>query len=339
MENDDFLIKATPEVKPEDCDIVVVSSWWFHWERITPPGVRKRPFPQAIMVPKSQRRYKTIYLDHSDGYLSPGFGPDFECFDLILRTKFNRRAYQRPNMKPWVDALQQRMITYTADAPAFKDRKPAIFVSYNASHAHPHGTRTWAINYLHPKLAGVLEVYHPPHVDVQEGPSEPLERMFWDQTNGRHSAAYFERLKSCQACSAFCGEIMPSFPHSPRNYFIGGNRARLRALPTRLLSYLDPRPPRIFSFDSFRFWETMAAGTVVFHVDLDLYGAAYPVQPKNWKHYIGVDMRDVDATIRRIKDRPEHLEEIAAAGREWALKFYSPKAVAQRFLETAEMIR
>jgi hypothetical protein len=338
LKEGDYLIKATPGVKPEDCDVVVVSTWWFHWQRFGFPGVGRRPIPNAVLVPKAKRRYKTVCLDHNDGYLTPGFDPAFSCFDLILRTKFNRRAYHPANMKPWVDALQNRIINYTANAPDFRKRKPAIFVSYNASHNSPHGTRTWALQELHPKLNGILETFQPPHVDIKEPPEDPIEKLFWEQTNGRHSATYFERLKSCQACSAFCGEIMPVLPYFPKDHFIGGNRARLRRMPTQILSYLKPGVPRIFSFDSFRFWETMAAGTVVFHVDLDLYGAVYPVQPQNWKHYIGVNMRDVDATVRRIKEYPNCLERIAAEGRKWALENYSPKAVARRFLNEVENI-
>ncbi|WP_347237749.1 glycosyltransferase [Sphaerospermopsis sp. FACHB-1194] len=90
----------------------------------------------------------------------------------------------------------------------------------------------------------------------------------------------------------------------------------------------------IVQWDSWRFWESLAAGCVTFHLDFDKYGLDIPVMPENWRHYIGIDLDNVPAAIDRIVDEPEILEKIALEGRRWAIENYSPVPTALRFLET-----
>jgi hypothetical protein len=89
----------------------------------------------------------------------------------------------------------------------------------------------------------------------------------------------------------------------------------------------------IVQWDSWRFWESLAAGCVTFHLDFEKYGIDLPVMPENWRHYIGIDLDNVQATIDRITANPEILEYIAQEGRSWAIKNYSPVPTALRFLE------
>jgi hypothetical protein len=328
----DFLFKESPAVAPEDCDLLVFPYRWFHWFNMADKQVRSRPMPPEVKVPRSNRRYRTVCLDDNDGYETVSWKPEFRHFDLILRTKYNHRTFNPPNLRPWAIGLHNRFLSATAGAPAFEDRKRVIYSNFNASHPYPHTSRTLAMNELHPRLAGLLDTFQPPHANINEAPADDNERFLWEQTNGRHAQAYYDRLKTSRACSAFCGEIVPAMPRSPQNYFIGGNRARLKVLPYRLLDKIDPRPSRIISWDSFRFWETLAAGTVAFHVDLALHGVSLPVMPENWRHYVGVDFRDIDSAVRRLKASPALLEDISEQGREWAIEHYSPRAVAERFL-------
>lgn len=329
----DYLFRASPEVDPRECDLLVVPYRWFRWFRIGDPVIRSRPMPPEILVPKSRRRYRTVYLDDNDGYNTPALRPEFRHFDLVLRTKFNRRTWNPPNFRPWAIGLERRVIEATRDAPPFRQRRPAIYVNYNASHPYMHSSRRRAMDELHPRLRGVLETYQPPFADLDAPPTDPQERLWWEQTNKRHSPEYYRRLKSCQACSAFCGELVPPMPWSPKIFEIGGNKAEIQKAFWRLLGKADPRPERIVSWDSFRFWETLAAGAVAFHVDLALHGVELPVMPQNWKHYIGVDFRNLDRDIRRIRESPNLLEDIAQEGKKWAFENYSPKKVAERFIK------
>lgn len=87
-------------------------------------------------------------------------------------------------------------------------------------------------------------------------------------------------------------------------------------------------------WDSWRFWESLAAGCATFHVDFDKYGIQLPLMPENWRHYIGIDLDNINATVDMIADDPEILERISTEGRRWAIDNYGPVPTALRFLET-----
>ncbi len=103
-----------------------------------------------------------------------------------------------------------------------------------------------------------------------------------------------------------------------------------------LITKLRLKTGTVIQFDSWRFWESLLAGCVTLHVDLEKYGAVFPVMPENWKHYIGIDLDDIEGSLVRIKENLPRFSEISRAGREWALANYNPKIVAERFLEIIE---
>ena len=81
----------------------------------------------------------------------------------------------------------------------------------------------------------------------------------------------------------------------------------------------------------------MGVYALAFNIDLERYGVVLPVMPENWKHYIGVNMENVDETIKRLRADEGCLERVAAAGREWAMENYSPKKAATRILHAVEL--
>lgn len=331
----DFLFRASPDVAPEDCDVVVFPSGWFHWWRVGDPQVTRHPFPDFIK--RSGRSFRAVMIDSLDGHRTVAWEDDFRHFDLILRCKLNTRAWYPSNLRPWALGLSNRMLAATANRLPFAERRQAIFVSYNASHPYPHGSRSAAIERLHPALSETLPVWQPPFADIGIAPTDPLEALMWRQTTGRHSPEYYRRLGSVTTCSAFCGELLPPMPfREPNLLLVGGNRAKLRRLFYETLAHFDPRPQRIVSCDSFRFWETLGAETVAFNVDLERYGVQLPAMPENQRHYLGVDFNHLDDTIDLLHSDPGCLQRIAKAGRAWALEHYSPKAVAARFLRELE---
>jgi triacylglycerol esterase/lipase EstA (alpha/beta hydrolase family) len=100
----------------------------------------------------------------------------------------------------------------------------------------------------------------------------------------------------------------------------------------RAAALLDRRPPRLIQWDSWRFWEGLAAGCLVFNFDLPLYGVELPVMPENFVHYVGVRTDNIPEVLARLEADPGLPERIAARGRTWALEHYSPVALARRFL-------
>lgn len=329
-EPDDYLFRKTPEVAPDDCDVVVLPYTWYNWIMLRPTRTLRRKTPEGLF--HRGRRYRTVYMDTNDGLRTVSWEPSFRQFDLILRSKFQRRAWSPSNLRPWVLGISNRIMRMTEGAPAFGARRRTLLVNFGASHAYPHGVRIRAHERFDPRIGRVLEL-DPTRDDLTVAPEDPYDRLMWDQTNHRHCRSYYERLKASQAVSCFCGDLLPPMPWGdPGAMLFGGNRARLMRAFYGALGVVDPRPERVSGWDSFRFWEAMCAGCATFNLDLERYGALLPVMPQKGVHYFGVDLSKPGEVIQQLADDPGRLESVAAAGRAWALAEYSPAATARRFL-------
>jgi hypothetical protein len=329
----DYLFRSTPGVRPDDCDIVVLPYTWFNWVLLGAPRPIRREVPEGLF--KERRTYRTVYMDTNDGLRTVSWEPAFRQFDLILRTKYCRRAWSPGNLRPWVMGLSNRILRMTAGAPAFPDRSRKLLVNFGASHGFPHGARLRSHEKFEPAARRILEI-DATRDDLSVPPADPYDRLMWEQTNHRHSRAYYERLKRSQGVSCFCGELIPPMPwRDPSELLVGGNKAKLKRAFFELLGRVDPRPERIVQWDSWRFWESLAAGCAVFNLDLERYGALLPVMPEKGRHYFGVDLDDPDPVIDAIAADPGSLGRVAAAGRAWAVAHYSPPAMARRFLAEA----
>lgn len=328
-EPDSWLLRHDPKVRPADCDIVVVTYIWARWIDSS-FMVREQPLPAGLFA--SDHRYRTAYLDLDDGYQTPSWRPEFRAFDAVFRAKYNRRCYHPANHRPWVLGLNTRMIEMTANAPAWETRRREVLVNFGASHPYVHGARALAGP---PFLAAVPEAFsvNDRRDDLRIPPADPYDRLMWEQTQHRHSRDYYERLKAAQAVVAFCGELIPAAPFEP-SYLVGGGRAKLSRALHDILGRLDPRPPRLIQWDSWRFWEGLAAGCLVFNLDLPHYGVELPVMPEPFVHYVPLRPDNIRATLARLAAEPGLSGRIAAQGRAWALAHYSPVALARRFLGT-----
>jgi len=325
---DDWLVRADPNIRPEDCDIVVLSSAWARWiDRDF--NVHLRPLPKDLFTPG--RAYRTAYLDFDDGYMTSTWQPAYRAFDAIFRTKYNRRCFHPSNHQPWVLGLNTRMITMTAGAPDWTARKSEVLINFGASHPYAHSARTKAAP---PFLAATKGRFalNDRRDDLSMPPVDPYDLLMWHQTQRRHSRAYYERLKSAQAIATFCGELIPPAPFHPR-YLVGGRRAKINRAFYDTLSLLDPRPQRLIQWDSWRFWEGLAAGCLVFNLDLPHYGVALPVMPEPFVHYVPVRPEKAGDALARLMDEPGLAPRIAAQGRAWAMEHYTPAALARRFLQ------
>lgn len=327
---DDYLFRRTPDVRPDDCDIVVLPYTWFNWVLLEEPSPIRRPVPDGLFMPG--RRYRTVYMDTNDGLRTVSWEPGFRRFDVIFRTKYCRRAWRPGNLRPWVLGLSNRMLKMTAGSPAFAERRRTLLVNFGASHNYPHTARIRSNERFDPEVSRILEL-DPSRDNLSAEPGDPYDRLMWEQTNRRHSRSYYERLGRSQAVSCFCGDLIPPMPwKNPAQYLVGGNKAKLKRAFFDALALIDPRPERIVQWDSWRFWESMAAGCAVFNIDLERYGALLPVMPENGRHYFGVNLDAPRPLVDRIAADPSAIERVAAEGRRWALANYSPVAMARRFL-------
>jgi len=329
----DYLLRHHPDVGPDDCSVVVVSYTWPSWMHPGTFVVDRRPLPDGLFKPG--RHYRTVYMDSHDGYRTVSWEPEFRQFDLILRAKFNQRAWHPDNMRPWALGLNNRILDAASGGASFAARERRLLVNFGASHPYAHGTRAAAARSFEPAISTVLAIDRATD-DLSAEPSDAYDALMWRQTGHRFSRAYYERLKHSQAVACFCGDMIPAMPFAgAEHYLAGGGRARIRRALFDVVDRLDPRPQRAIQWDSFRFWESLAAGCAAFNIDLAYYGVSLPVMPVNGEHYLGVRFDAVDEIVERISSDPDLLPRVAAAGREWASAHYSPKAVAQRLLEWA----
>jgi len=325
----DFLFRAAPDIVPEECDLVIGTFMLFG---VSKSDQRAEQEKFLALARKRSARTKVVFIDDSDGYAVPSWRPEFRACDLVLRTKYNTRAYAPENVRPWAIGLTNRTLRMAASVAEPSERKRAIYVNYGASHPFEHTTRLKAKTLLHPALAPELETFEPPFVDISSPPGDAYDRLMWEQTGKRHSRVYFERMKSCLISSAFCGDEIPAAPWNPSGYCVGGGKARLRRRFFDVVQALDPRPPRVISGDSFRFWESLACGTMPMQVDFEHYGLQMPVQPRHFEHYLPVRLDDLPGSVAEIKRRMEDCRSQGENARLWAHLNYSPKAAAQRLV-------
>jgi len=326
-----FLIRYNPAIRPDDCDLVIVSYTWPHWIKSRTFEVVNRPLPADLFKPG--RKYVTVYMDHADGHRTVSWEPEFRQFDHVLRAKLNRRAWHPANLRPWVLGLNGRILQATAGGAPFAQRNRSVLINYGASHSYPHGTRNFSARLFEEPLATRFPVDRT-RDDLSQPPTDPYDLLMWRQTGGRFSRSYYDRIKASQAVACFCGELIPPAPFAnPECYLVGGNKARVRRAFYEALGLLDPRPRRAVQWDSFRFWETLAAGSAAINLDLEHYGVQLPVMPRNFHDYIGVNLAKSAEAIDRILGEPGLLERVAANGHAWALLHYAPVVQARRLLE------
>jgi hypothetical protein len=157
--------------------------------------------------------------------------------------------------------------------------------------------------------------------------NKDFHAFYQSQLKSRHIYNWYQTLKNNRFCVAYGGNFnctnlvnVASGDYIENENIVSGG--------------IKPKPT-IFRWDSWRFWESLAAGCVTIHLDFEQCSFLLPVQPINWKHYVGIDLSNPKLTAERILDEPELMAEIAKNGHDWALEHYSPLPVACRFLDIA----
>jgi hypothetical protein len=317
-EKEDYLFHFDPEITPDDCSIVILDCQW--------PDYSGSFLPENLFHPR--RKYVTVYLDCSDGIKTYSWNSEFKQFDFIFRTHCNDRLPFPSSCYPLAFGLSNRILQELNSVPPISERQRSILFNFRVNHS----LRKIARNKFSAAFQHMLYIDDSVD-DFNSSALEPYHYLMWHQTGRRHYPGYYDRLKKTVACAAFGGGILPSYPYEP----IIGTKIWHRAL-NKLALYsgriFQKDFGRIYQWDSWRFWESLAAGCVTFHVDFEKYKLRLPVMPENWRHYIGVDLDNVQKSADRIMDEPQILERISNEGRQWAIEFYSPLPTAIRFLKT-----
>lgn len=306
-DSSDTIFRCDVGVTPEDCAIVVAEHVYFDEENRLPPCFFD-----------SRRKFRTVYIDASDGWRTPALALYSHGADLVLKCHYSARFDYGPHVKPWAFGLSRRIINAVANRAITESRSMTIVSNFRVTHP----VRKCANDRFLPRLSGLFEI---DGNDDSKLPDSAYDRLMWEQSGRRHNPSYFKRLLGSSACSAFGGYFVPAFSRS------------LDSLPLRaackMIDKLSLTTHSIAQFDSWRFWESLVAGCLTFHVDLSRYGCVLPVMPDNGKHYFGIDLAKCKEEADRVLDSLALFPAIAAHGKRWAMDHYSPVATARRFLD------
>lgn len=274
---------------------------------------------------------QVVLINLRDGHST--LGEDDPNIARIFRAKFNERCAHSPRTTPYVLGVQHRVLAIPPRAPDSRENHRSVLDTFGFTHPYQHPTRRLFAE----RIAPLLESNKVPVVRRQTGslqtpPEEPDAAHWWRLTAGKHNPGYYDLIRRHPLHACFCGEIVPSSPLDPSPLLLGGNRARLHRVLRTTLDRITGRDGRLIQWDSWRFWETLALGSVPLMFDLEKLGIRLPVMPVNWRHYVGLDPRSPEVSVDELVDRWAELPRIAEAGRRWLLDHYVPVANARRVL-------
>lgn len=306
----DYLFKKTSE-SYEKFTCVVLGSEIF-----------KTGVPKLLYTRKSKKsHYKIIMYDWvASIFFSIMAQKRIKLIDTYFYYSYSNKikeCVKCTNVKPWPIGLTNRAIEYAEKyAKPFNERNNFVLWSHRTGHP----IRTHVKEHMYSKIPSCDFVEFHDSFDVKD--LDGYDKVLWTQTGRRHNPRFYEALgdsKIVDCCGGFF--IIPE----------GAKGKNMHITDT------------VRNWDNYKLWEAFAAGCCVITLDLDYYGVQLPHMPTNGEHYIGIrlDNSSLNETALRIKNDvlgKYNLEEIANAGKEWALKYYSPEGAANEFLEKLEEI-
>jgi hypothetical protein len=260
------------------------------------------PLPSFIKPPRA-RKYKLVTYDWvASTFFTKYFQKKLPLFDTCFYYAYNNRLAEctkHVNVLPWPIGLTDRVIEYTKryEKP-FSEREIELLWSHRVGHTIR--TEVKKKFYNSDSLASAIGAKLTEFNDkFSATPVTQLDKLYAEQTGRRHNPKFYETLGNSKMVDC-CG-----------GFFLSGGGIK--------------------NWDSYKLWESFAAGCCVITLDLDYYGFKLPVMPVNGVHYIGIRLDDPNSLNENIKDND--IEAIAKNGKKWALENYSPQASAKHFLE------
>jgi len=318
-ETDSFLIKGEPDNKNYDIGI-------YDYRYVT-------SFAHLLFregYPNFDKPQKHILIDRND-WISPIWwnNEHYKMFDLIFAANIYDHVKYPSNVKPWAIGLTNRIIKnidrfYDENA----DREKIVAYNFRVD----HNMRGYILKDLKEKLRKypATERLTLPDFDNQ------TDEFYHKTTTKRHNPRYFKSLCSSLFYMAFGGlyEFKPLI-YQPYNLI----EKLIRKPAYWRYKYLKSKGQDfshlvfIFQHDSFRFWESLYGGAITIHIDLSYWNFLMPEMPIAGKHYLGIQkLKDNQLEEVIAEMTPQQLKDISESGRKWVLKFYSPKAQAERIL-------
>ncbi len=311
----DYLIKYDEHFLSEDADIVIFHFMLYHKsERYAEKLIERE-------VNRLKRKYVTVFIDASDGLITPGFRKEVRSCDIVLKCHYNKKYKYPANFFPWQFGVSTRMLNAIDPLP-FEDRDNSMLVNFRVKHQ--------LRDYVNAILRPVAERYMIWDTRLDNFTNEGLagdDLLLWEQTGARHYPSYYAKLSRTKACACYGGVF--ALPWGNQNKYLAKVVRDINDILFKVVQW-----DRVRQWDSWRFWESFTAGACVFHIDLEKYGCVLPVMLKNGEHYIGIDISDIGSVERQFAQN--RLADIAEQGRMFILDNYTPKPVVLRLLNLVE---
>jgi hypothetical protein len=286
----------------------------------------------------------------ADFRLQAAIPPDRAALTLLDVTNLPPEFYRHPSFAGLLDNLRARRLLLLSQSDANSDLagqiraggcEIALLATAENRFFRPPGLRLpWAFGLSRAILGrvrersaaanGILRNFRPslaqdirlmldlallPHLDKHFAVDRSIDPP------GHRQDGHFARLATSELCCAYGGAVREDVSRNP------------------VFGITDPSPfvaePAVLRWDSWRFWEALAAGCPALHLDHEKYGLLLPVMPEPWRDYIPVDLAEPRATAERILAERSRLPEIGASGRAFALQHYAPRPVAERLIRIA----
>lgn len=191
-----------------------------------------------------------------------------------------------------------------------------------------HPVRLFAQRTVRPLVASRLEIKGSRNLSDES--DSPFALLMRKQTGGRHFTSYYERLKRASLSACFGGYFLVPCRQQVMGPCCYWSKKVMRRLPIMTTM--------VGQWDSWRLWESFAAGAAVLHLDFErhhfLLGGPLP---EPMKHYVPVDLSNPAKTLLPLLDQPGELLKIGETGRRWAVEHYSSKPISARILRTLNL--
>lgn len=323
FKNGEYLFKHDENIHPNDCAICVADI-----SNIELTMSKGKVHPLFLCADQLRQDLIIVLLDMGDTENLVNIDNNNLMLRGVLKTHLNK-ILEYPNFYfPWAFGLNKRIIQSTERALPFGERKQEIISIFRSS---LNQSVRIAMNFaflsnLQQKIK-INDDLIQSEINTPYASNSQLDNFYAQLLKNHHMPNWFKILRESKFCCAYggnfeCANLTRRF--DPENI-----------IRTNIVSGGIKPKSSIMRWDSWRFWESLAAGCVTIHLDFEQCGFLLPVQPVNWQHYVGIDLTNPKATAERILDEPELMEEIAENGRQWALDHYSPVPVACRLLDIA----
>ena len=327
-ELNEYVIKKADDDFEEDINI------YSCWHVIRSPEVIKEVNYDKI----------NILIDQQDGWVTPAQHPDFKDFDLILKCHCSKRFEKftekmewatdyytnyPDNLRPWNFGLSNRIIRMI-DKYRHLEPKNQALVNFRM----PYDVRSMSVEQISPIISKKYTIYN----NITDPMSllttdDPLS--YWAQSGRRHNEVYFKDINESKITYAFCGRVIDY----PINKSLPSRTDRLIKRVNAKVANLLNLPPQenkyllIIQYGGWRLFESFISNTLPLQMDFEYWGMWWPEMPVHGEHYWSVKGFRFKECAYEILNMPEEQrKEIAENGRAWALKYYSPKPVAQRMI-------